>query len=128
MNPIILFDGECNFCDRSVQFIIKRDCKKKFKFTSIQSEIGQKFIKNYAIPNNLESVILIEGNRYYTKSTAALRISKKLNGLWKLFYFFIIIPTPIRDIVYNVVAKKRYLFGKKTVCTIPNKEDLDRFL
>ncbi len=128
LNHIILFDGECNFCDRSVQFIVKRDHNKWFKFASIQSESGQNLIKKYGIPNNMESVILIEGNKYYTKSTAALRISKKLDGLWKMFYIFNIVPKPIRDSVYNFIAKRRHLLGKKDTCMIPKKEDLDRFL
>ncbi|MFP3916435.1 DCC1-like thiol-disulfide oxidoreductase family protein [Lysinibacillus telephonicus] len=128
MSHIILFDGECNFCDQTVLFILKRDRQKHFKFASIQSEIGQELFMNYDIPKTVDSVILIEGNRYFTKSTAVLRICKNLDRLWKMFYFFIIIPAPIRDIAYNFVAKKRYLLGKKNACIIPKKEDLDRFL
>lgn len=82
----------------------------------------------YGIPKTIESVILIEGNRFFTKSTAVLRISKNLDGLWKMFYFFIIVPAPIRDIAYNFVAMRRHLLGKKDACIIPKKEDLDRFL
>lgn len=128
LSNLILFDGECNFCDNTVQFILKRDRHKHLKFASIQSKIGQELFMKYGIPKTIESVILIEGNRFFTKSTAVLRISKNLDGLWKMFYFFIIVPAPIRDIAYNFVAKRRHLLGKKDACIIPKKEDLDRFL
>lgn len=128
MEKIILFDGECNFCDRSVQFIIKRDPKGIFKFASLQSEIGKEICKKYNVPN-IDSLVLIDNNNYYLKSSAALKICRQLKGLWKLLYIFFIIPKPIRDFAYETFAKNRYKwFGKKDSCMIPSPEDRKRFL
>ncbi|UCZ52968.1 thiol-disulfide oxidoreductase DCC family protein [Bacillus shivajii] len=129
MYKVILFDGECNFCDHSVQFIIKRDKRAVFKFASLQSESGQKMLRNYRIPENLDSLVVIDGNRWYTKSSAALNICKHLSGGWKLFYIFTLIPKPIRDFFYTIFAKNRYKwFGKKESCTLPSPEIRKRFL
>jgi predicted DCC family thiol-disulfide oxidoreductase YuxK len=129
MNKIVLFDGECNFCDRSVQFIIKRDPHAFYKFASLQSNIGQQFRKDYSIPLHIDSLILLDNEHYYVKSTAALHICKGLKGVWKIGGFFLLIPTPIRDLVYDFIAKNRYKwFGKKDACEIPSSEIKKRFL
>lgn len=129
MNKIILFDGECHFCDQSVQFIIKRDPHASFKFASLQSHIGQKIRYDYIIPQHIDSIILIEDDQYFVKSTAALRICKRLKGAWKIGFFFLVIPTPVRDLVYDYVAKNRYQwFGKKDACEIPSPDIRKRFL
>lgn len=129
MNKIILFDGECNFCDRSVQFIIKRDPEGYYKFASLQSGTGQKILKECSVPDNIDSFILIDNNRYYSKSSAALRICKNLKGLWKLFYFLLIVPRPIRDFFYDIIAKNRHKwFGKKESCLLPSPDIRERFL
>ena len=130
MKRIVLFDGECNFCDANVQFIIKRDPYAYFYFTSLQSDKGQELIKKHAIPADVDSLVLIENNKAYTKSTAALRIAKKLDGLWHLLFLFILIPAPIRNGVYDYIAKNRYnWFGKKEIaCTLPSPEVRKRFL
>lgn len=129
MKRIVLFDGECNFCDASVQFIIKHDPKGLFQFASLQSEVGEKLLKEYRVPKNTDSIVLIEEDMYYTDSTAALKIAKNLSGLWKLFYAFIVFPKPIRTSVYRWVAKNRYKwFGKKQYCTLPTMEQRKRFL
>jgi predicted DCC family thiol-disulfide oxidoreductase YuxK len=129
MNKIVLFDGECHFCDQSVQFIIKRDPNANFKFASLQSDIGRQIIRDYSIPLHIDSLVLIEDKQFYIKSTAALRICKKLKGVWKIGVFFLLIPTPIRDLVYDLIAKNRYKwFGKKEVCEIPSPEIKKRFL
>jgi predicted DCC family thiol-disulfide oxidoreductase YuxK len=129
MNNIILFDGECNFCDHSVQFIIKRDKKAVYKFASIQSDAGQEILKKHSVPLNIDSIILVEDNKCYYKSTAALRICKNLNGGWKLFYRLLIVPKPLRDYFYSIVAKNRYKwFGKKDSCILPSPEIRKRFL
>ncbi|MBD8026817.1 DUF393 domain-containing protein [Ureibacillus sp. Re31] len=125
---IILFDGECHFCDATVQFIIKRDRQKHFKFASIQSEVGQTLMKKFRIPKSIDSVIYIEDSNCYIKSTAVLRISRKLDGCWKGCYLFKVIPTPIRDWVYDVIAKNRHRFIKNNHCIIPKRDDLDRFI
>lgn len=125
---IILFDGECNFCNGSVQFIIKRDSKYRFKFASIQSEIGQSLLKDHNLPKTMDSMILIENNRCFLKSTAALRISRKMDHMWKALYVLILVPKPFRDVIYDIIAKNRHKISKKNQCMLPKKEDLERFL
>lgn len=130
MKRIVLFDGVCNFCDSSVQFIIKRDPAGHFLFTSLQSEKGMELVKQYAIPADLDGVVLIENGRVFTKSSAALRIAKKLDGLWHLLFLFILVPSKIRDIFYDYFARNRYKwFGKKEdACTLPSPDIRKRFL
>jgi predicted DCC family thiol-disulfide oxidoreductase YuxK len=127
---IILFDGVCNFCDSSVQFVLKRDKKGYFNFASLQSEIGQELLEKYKIPKDkFESLVLIENDKAYLFSTGALRIARKLNGAWPIFYGFIIIPSFIRNFFYKLIANNRYrLFGKKEECMIPSPEWRSRFL
>lgn len=129
MRKIVLFDGDCHFCNKSVQFILKRDPHKQFLFTSQQSEIGRELLREVSAPMNLDSLILIEGNRYFDKSSAALKICRYLRGAWKVFYVLLIVPKPLRDIVYHLVAKNRYRwFGEQNHCPIPSLEDRERFL
>ena len=129
MDNIILFDGVCNFCDHSVQFIIKRDKHAFYKFASIQSDVGKELIKKHKVPIDIDSLILIEHNTCYYKSTAALRICKHLKGGWKLLTCLLIFPKPIRDYFYEIIAKNRYKwFGKKESCMIPTSEDRVRFI
>jgi len=125
---INLFDGVCNLCNASVQFIIKRDKGDYFRFSALQSETGKAMANKYGVSANASSVILIEGEKKYSKSTAALRIAKKLSGLWPLLYLFIIIPPPIRNGIYRIVAKNRYSwFGKKDECMVPSPEQTHKF-
>ena len=130
MKRIVLFDGDCNFCDASVQFIIKRDPSAHFYFTSLQSEKGQALKEQFSIPEEVDSIVLIENERAYTQSSAALHIAKKLDGLWHLLFLFILVPRPIRDGLYQYFAKNRYKwFGKKDdLCAIPSPEIRKRFL
>ncbi|PQD96634.1 thiol-disulfide oxidoreductase [Pradoshia eiseniae] len=129
MNQIILFDGVCQFCDKSVQFILKRDLNGKFSFCSLQSDTGFQLRKDYHIPEELDSIILIQGEKYHSKSTAALKIARELKGGWKWLYIFIVIPRPIRDAVYDRVARNRLKwFGEKTACELPTPEVRKRFL
>lgn len=129
MVRIILFDGICNFCDSSVQFIIKRDPKGVFKFASLQSVTGQMLLKQVGLKEDINSFVLIEGEQYFLKSTAALRICRKLNGTWRLLSFLIVIPAPIRDYFYSILARNRYKwFGKKESCMLPSQEVRNRFL
>lgn len=128
-HAIILFDGICNLCQHSVQFIIKRDNKAYFRFASLQSQTGKVLIKELDIPHNLNTIILIDKNEYNTKSTAALKICLRLKGVWKLLYLFIFIPKPIRDYVYDLIANNRYRwFGKKERCMLPTDNLKQRFL
>lgn len=129
MLKIILFDGECNFCNHAVNFIIKRDSLGKFQFSSQQGPFGSNLKKKYGIPDQEDSLILIEKNKSYTKSTAALRISKSMDGLWKLLYVFILVPPPIRDWLYMVIAKNRYKwFGQGASCQIHPPDVQKRFI
>ena len=129
MNRIILFDGVCQFCDKSVQFILKRDPNGKFSFSSLQSDTGIQLRKDYHIPEELDSIILIEGEKYHSKSTAALKIARELRGGWKWLYILIFVPQPIRDAVYDMVARNRLKwFGEKTACELPPPEVRKRFL
>jgi predicted DCC family thiol-disulfide oxidoreductase YuxK len=128
---VILFDGVCNLCNSSVNFIIDRDTKNEFRFAALQSEVGQRLLSSMpaASLKDFDSVVLIEGDRIYKKSTAALRIARSLKGIWSWLYIFILIPRFLRDPIYNLIANNRYRwFGKKDSCRIPTAELRSRFL
>lgn len=129
-HPVILFDGVCNLCNDSVQFILKRDKKKQFRFASLQSNAGQQLLHQFSLPAaNFNSFVLLEKDKVYTKSTGALRMCKLLGGGWALLYALIIVPRFIRDAVYNMIARNRYKwFGKKEECWLPTPELKERFL
>ena len=128
--PIILFDGVCNFCSSAVNFVIKRDKKSILKFATLQSNVSHQLLATRQLPaNDLKSFVFIENNKIYTRSTAALKVCRYLNGLWPMMYGFIIVPKFIRDGIYNWISKKRYQwFGKKEECMIPTPGVKDRFL
>ncbi len=128
--PIILFDGICNFCNNSVIFILKRNIKTPIYFAALQSEVGQRLLTEYELPvKEMESIVFIEQGKAYMQSTAALRICRCLRGLWPLCYGFIIVPKFIRDDIYNWIAKNRYKwFGIRKECMIPTPEMKTRFL
>jgi predicted DCC family thiol-disulfide oxidoreductase YuxK len=127
---IVFFDGVCNLCNGMVQFILKRDKKKRFLFGSLQGKTGQEYLRKYHLPtDNFYSFMLIEGNVLYTRSTGVLRMLKHLGGLWQLLYVFIAIPPVIRDGIYKLIATNRYKwFGKKDQCRVPTAEERERFL
>lgn len=127
---IVLFDGVCNLCNSIVQFTIKRDPKGKFKFAALQSEKGQALLKKFDLPtDDFNSFVFINGNKYFLKSSAGLHVLKELGGVYKLFYVFIILPIPLRDFIYNMIAKTRYrFFGKRDTCMIPTPDINHRFL
>ena len=129
-SSIILFDGVCNLCNSSVQFVIKHDADKKFMFASLQSTAGQLLLKQFDLPlQDFNSFILIENEKVFLKSTAALMVAKQLKGAVKLLYGFIIVPPFIRNGAYNFIAKNRYKwFGKKESCILPTAELKARFL
>lgn len=129
MERIILFDGECNFCDQSVKFIIKRDPNGLYKFASLQSDIGKELLNKHNVQEDIDSFVLIEGGNCYIKSSSALRVCRNLKGAWKLAYFLLVIPRPFRDLFYGIVAKNRYKwFGKRDSCMLPSPEERKRFL
>jgi predicted DCC family thiol-disulfide oxidoreductase YuxK len=127
---IILFDGVCNLCNASVNFVIKHDKKAQFLFASFQSDAAKEILLHFNLKKiNLDSIILIEDRKIYEKSTAILRITKLLNGGFKYLYFLIAIPKPLRDWLYSSIAKNRYrLFGKRESCLVPSPELKNRFL
>jgi predicted DCC family thiol-disulfide oxidoreductase YuxK len=127
---IILFDGVCNLCNGSVVFIIKRDKKDVFRFAAIQSDEGQELIQKHNIDTlKVDSILLINGERYFSKSTAALKIARHLSGGYPLLYGFMILPRFFRNWVYDIIARNRYKwFGKKESCMIPTPELKAKFL
>ncbi len=129
-HKIILFDGVCNLCNGSVVFAIKRDKNDVFRFAALQSEVGGELTSKFNIDTSkTDSIILIDGENHYVKSSAALRIAKHLSGGWPLMYGFIIIPKFIRNAVYDYIAKHRYKwYGKKESCMIPTPELQAKFL
>ncbi len=130
MGAIVLFDGVCNFCNSSVNLIIERDKAGYFMFAPLQSEIGEELIAKHGIdPAETDSVILVEDGKAYLHSTAALRIARRLGGIWSWSYALIIIPKPIRDLGYKLFAKFRYrLFGRQDACMMPTPQVRARFL
>ncbi len=129
MRSIVLFDGICNFCSDSVNFIIGHDHARRFTFAPLQSEVGRELIAKYKIGSEVDSIVLIDEGRAFTHSTAALRIAKGLGGVWTVTYVLILVPAAIRDWIYTVFAKHRYrLFGKKNACMIPTPDVRSRFL
>ena len=129
-HSIILFDGVCNLCNGAVNFVIKRDPGNVFKFTPLQEKQGVLLLKKHAIDaQKLDSIVLVENKKVYTKSSAALRIARKMSNLWPLFFVLLIIPKFIRDGVYDFIAKNRYKwFGKKEQCMIPTPGLKEKFL
>lgn len=127
---IVLFDGVCNLCNYAVNFIIDRDPQAKFVFGSLQSAEAKRLLQKYGLASDhLDSLVLIKGDKVFVKSNGALEIARDLNGLWPFFYIFKLIPYPIRDIIYNLVARYRYrFFGKTDTCRYPTKELKTRFL
>ncbi len=129
MSSTVLFDGVCNFCNDSVNFIIRHDEDGRFKFAPLQSDVGMELIAKHKIPDDVDSIVLIEDGQAFTHSTAALRIARGLGGIWSAAYVFIIVPAVIRDVFYKLFAKNRYrLFGKKDVCMMPTPAVRERFL
>ena len=127
---LILFDGVCNLCDSSVQFILLRDKKDRFRFASLQSDYGQIILKQHNLPTEkFNSLALIENGKLYQRSTGALRIARRLKGAWPMLFAFIIVPPFIRNFVYDFIARNRYRwFGKKESCMMPRPEWKQKFL
>jgi len=127
---VVLFDGQCNLCNGSVKFIIKRDPGAQFHFASLQSEVGRKMVEEHGgNPDDLDTILLLEDDRLYNRSSAALRIAKRLRAPWPLLSIFLVIPASLRDLVYRIIAKNRYRwFGKTETCMVPTAAIRARFL
>ncbi|MDO3681438.1 thiol-disulfide oxidoreductase DCC family protein [Paenibacillus ehimensis] len=129
-HPLVFYDGVCGFCQRVVQFIIPRDRSAIFRFVAIQSETGSRLLRRHGLdPAELNTFVLLEQGRVYTRSTAGLRVLRRLDGAWPLLYALIVVPRPVRDLVYKWIAANRYrFFGKSDSCMLPPPEVRERFL
>lgn len=129
-HKIILFDGVCNLCNASVDFLIRHDKNDIFRFASLQSDIGIELQKKFNLdPEELKTFFLIDGDKYYSRSTAALRAAKELGFPWNLAYIFILVPPFIRNGVYRLISRYRYKwFGKRSTCRLPTPEEKAKFL
>jgi len=125
---IIFFDGVCNLCDASVQFLIQRDPRGHFRFAALQSAAAERLLAAHR-PDPSDSVALLEDGRFYTRSSAALRIVRRLRFPWPILYLIVVIPRPLRDRLYDFVARHRYRwFGRKEFCLPPTPEHRARFI
>lgn len=131
-HPVVLFDGVCNLCNATVQFLVDHDPDAVLRFASLQSEPGARILAEHGMKapeGDPDSVLLVEDGRVFERSSAALRIARHLRGFWKLFYVFVIVPRPLRDLVYRFIAHHRYRwFGKSEQCRVPTPELRARFL
>jgi predicted DCC family thiol-disulfide oxidoreductase YuxK len=127
---ILLFDGHCSLCNATVDFVLKRDTRKKLLLASIQGPAGQEILKKYQLPPNyLDTLVVVEQEKVYLGSTAALRVARLLGGGWPLFYGLIIIPKGIRDRIYQWISSHRYQwFGRRATCRIPTASERAHFL
>ncbi len=129
-HPVILFDGVCKFCNAGVNFVIDRDARKRLRFAPLQSEVGRDLVCRCGLQDKyLETIVLVEGGRCYTRSTAALRITRFLRFPWPLLSVFVFLPAALRDAAYSLLARNRYRwFGKLDSCRLPTPELRERFL
>jgi predicted DCC family thiol-disulfide oxidoreductase YuxK len=130
MSGVVLFDGVCNFCEGTVNFIIARDPQAYFRFAALQSPAAHRLLERCASPPpTSDSLVLVEREKCYTRSTAALRIARRLRSPWFLLYGLIIVPRPIRDALYDWFARNRYRwFGKRDECLVPDTDTRRRFV
>jgi len=128
--PVLLFDGVCNLCNGSVQWILQHDRRGIFRFASLQSDTGQTLLKHFQLAvDQFDTVVLIDGAQMFTRSDAALEIVRRLNPPWSWLWIFRIIPRPLRNAVYDWVARNRYRwFGRQEQCMLPRPEWKNRFL
>ena len=129
-HAVLLFDGVCNLCNGAVNFIIDRDPEGYFKFAPLQSDVAEEMLGAFGLSNaSLDSMVLVEGNRCYRRSTAVLMTARRLGPPWALVYAFIVVPRPVRDAIYDWIAENRYhWFGKREACRVPTPDLQARFL
>ena len=129
-SPILLFDGVCNLCNASVQWVIRRDPQGIFRFAPLQSETGQSLLRRSGLSSeHFDTVVLVDGDRIFPRSDAALEIARRIGGVWSLLAVFRRVPRPVRNAVYDWIARHRYRwFGKTEACMIPRPEWKKRFV
>ncbi len=127
---LILFDGVCNFCNSAVQLVIELDRHKIYKFAAIQSELGQQLYRQHGLdPVDIQTLMLVDGDRVLTKSDAVLAVLSKLDGGWQYLANFTAMPQPLRDWAYTEFARQRFvLFGRRDSCMVPTPELQERFI
>ena len=127
--PIIFFDGVCGLCNRFVDFVLPRDRRQEFRFAPLQGETARRYLASEEIAA-LKTVVLVDETGVHRQSTAVLRVLKRLGGGWPLLSRILqLVPTPLRDVGYRLVARNRYrLFGKKDACRMPTPEERGRLL
>ena len=127
---LILFDGVCNLCNASVQFVIRHDRAGKFRFAAIQSEIGREIFQRHGLdPAKLQTFVFITDGRIFLRSDAAIEVVARFGGAWKLLRVLSLVPRSLRDAIYSFIAQNRYRwFGRQEVCMIPTPEIKERFL
>ncbi len=128
--PIVLYDGVCGLCDRSVQLILRNDRRGRFRFAALQSDAGGALLEKFGLPPGaLDSFVLVEGGRAWRRSAAALRIARRMDAPWPLLWPLVIVPRALADVFYDLVANNRYrIFGKLDACMLPPPEVRARFL
>ena len=129
-HPVVLFDGVCNLCNAWVQFLIERDPDAIFRFAPLQSAAAEQLLADAGYEGEvLDSVVLVENGRYYAKSDAVLQVARRLGGIYRLFALSRVVPTRLRNLVYDFIAARRYgWFGKRDQCLVPSPEVRERFL
>jgi predicted DCC family thiol-disulfide oxidoreductase YuxK len=131
-HPVVLFDGVCNLCNASVNAVIDRDPDGRFHFASLQSPAARSLLAGLGAqppPRDPDSVLLVQDGHVYRESTAALRIARQLRGPSRLLGAFLVVPRPLRDVIYRFVARHRYgWFGKAEACRVPTPDLAARFL
>jgi predicted DCC family thiol-disulfide oxidoreductase YuxK len=127
---LVLFDGVCNLCNGSVRFLLRRDRRRRFRFAALQSAAGQAALRRHALSSaRLDTIVVIENGRTWTKSAAALLLARRLPWPWPLLAVFAIVPRALRDALYAWVSRNRYRwFGRRESCMLPRPEDAGRFL
>jgi predicted DCC family thiol-disulfide oxidoreductase YuxK len=127
---VLLFDGVCTLCNGMVQFVIRRDPRGRFQFAPLQSDVARRLIEQRrGSPLLPDSLVLVEEAGVFTRSAAVLRIARGLRFPWPLAYALVAVPRPVRDWVYDIVARHRYQwFGRRDVCMVPTPALRDRFL
>jgi predicted DCC family thiol-disulfide oxidoreductase YuxK len=129
-HPVVLFDGVCNLCNATVRFVVARDPAARFRFAPLQSAAGGSLLARSGLaPRGLDSVVLVDGGRAWQRSDAAIRIAAGLGGAWRLALAFLVVPRPLRDALYDFIARNRYRwFGRHDACPVPTPEQRARFL